>query len=83
MLVRKLDTDAGVAALYARLKGAANNVCAPLEGRDVQTKFRHRDCVATAVSRAVAQIGNPAVSAYHVAMNFAADTRGTAVVARR
>ena len=69
MLVHFADLDlarpAGIAALYGRLQGAAKRVCAPLEGKDLASVAAFKQCVTDAVTRAVAQIDQPKLSAYY------------------
>jgi UrcA family protein len=55
-----LSSDAGVANLYARLRGAAKQVC-------LYSSFRMTDqgCVANALEVAVAKVGNERLQALH------------------
>jgi UrcA family protein len=68
MLVHFADLDlarpAGIAALYSRLEGAAKRVCAPLEGKDLGSAAAFQRCVTGAVTRAVAEVDRPDLSAY-------------------
>jgi UrcA family protein len=69
MLVHFADLDlnnpAGVRALFGRLRGAAEQVCAPLQGRDLSSTWAYHRCVRDALARAVAQVDQPDLSAYY------------------
>jgi UrcA family protein len=60
-----LSTPAGMAALYQRLHGAAQEVCREDGTRDLGSTVRVKACVTAAVSAAVTQINNPALTAYY------------------
>jgi UrcA family protein len=60
-----LSRSAGAAALYQRLKGAAETVCAPLDDRDLARHMSFRACVQSAISTAVAKVDQPALTAYY------------------
>jgi UrcA family protein len=60
-----LNAPAGVATLYRRITSAARAVCRPLDGRDLASSQRHRDCVAESTAQAVQHIANPALTAYY------------------
>lgn len=62
-----LGTSAGTAALYRRLEYAARIVCNVYEDRTIERQFPWRRCVSDALNRAVAQVGNANLSAYHLA----------------
>jgi UrcA family protein len=59
-----LSCPEGVAALYQRVSHAAAQVCAPLESREVARMSTWKSCVNGALSRAIATINVPALSAY-------------------
>lgn len=59
-----LSTNAGVAALYARLRGAALRACSPLDSRQLSLTARYRVCVDDAMSTAVAELNHPRLSQY-------------------
>ena len=63
-----LGKPAGVQKLYGRLHHAAMKVCTSYTS-SVRRDFerRHSECVAQALSGAVADIGNPALTAHHLA----------------
>jgi UrcA family protein len=58
-----LDTEAGVEALYRRLLGAAHAACNPLDRRGAVGEAEFQVCKAEALTRAVADIGNPRLTA--------------------
>jgi UrcA family protein len=60
-----LTKSAGISALYGRLEGAAEQVCAPLASRDLRSAFAYRHCVSDAISRAVTEVNQPNLSAYY------------------
>lgn len=60
-----LDSEQGAKVLYARLRGAAQSVCSPLDGRDLIQKSLWHACFDNAVGRAVVQINKTTVSALH------------------
>jgi UrcA family protein len=60
-----LDTTAGVANLYRRIRAAAQRVCSPLEGRPLQNQVLWKECVDHAVEGAVQAVHNEPLSAYH------------------
>ena len=55
--------------LYRRIKAAAQEVCRGLEGRELAKMRPHRDCVDSAVGRAVAQVNHPKFTAYYAEHN--------------
>ena len=60
-----IDNWSGAESLYRRLSTAAINVCRPLEpGRSLALIAQHRACVHAALSKALADVGNPTVLAY-------------------
>jgi UrcA family protein len=60
-----LDSDQGVKVLYARLRGAAQNVCSSFEGRDLIQKTHWQACFDKAVASAVVRVNNTRVIALH------------------
>jgi UrcA family protein len=68
----------GVAALYKRVHSAAENVCAPLESRELTQQSQWRACVRSSISRAIAQIDVPALTVYADARNGHSGSRLTA-----
>ena len=61
-----LTRSAGIAALYGRLKSAAETACGYFAAtRDLEIAARTRECVHTALMTAVAKVDRPALSAYY------------------
>jgi UrcA family protein len=60
-----LNSPAGIAGLYARIRGAAGEVCRTLESRDFERKSYWDVCFNHAVADAVKQVHNRTLSAYH------------------
>jgi UrcA family protein len=54
----------GVTTLYKRVHSAAENVCHPLESRDLTQQSQWRACVRSSISQAIAQINVPALTSY-------------------
>jgi UrcA family protein len=72
-----MTQTAGAAALYARIKYAAQEVCRPANARDLASGQHGDKCRAQAISRAVAHVNSPALTNYHVAKT------GTAILMAR
>lgn len=53
------------AALYQRLRLAAETVCADVDGKDLARATRARACISEAISNAVAQVNQPVLTAYY------------------
>lgn len=63
-----INDSPGAEMLYRRLNIAANNVCRGLEpGRSLDLVGPHRACVHSALTKALADVGNPTVLAYAAA----------------
>ena len=60
-----LDSEQGAQVLYARIRGAAGNVCSSLEGRSLIEKKLWQGCFDTAVTGAVEQVNKTRVTALH------------------
>jgi UrcA family protein len=60
-----LDTAVGANVLYARIRTAAREVCAPFEGRELARKVRWDSCFDHAVQSAVAQVDKPSLTALY------------------
>lgn len=60
-----LTRSEGVAALYSRLKSAAETVCDSLEDRDIESRMSYTNCWHDALSRAVTKVDQPALTAYY------------------
>jgi len=57
-----LDSEQGAKVLYARLRRAAEDVCLPLDGRNLAQRS---NCFNNAVASAVAQVNKTTVTALH------------------
>ena len=75
-----LERPEGAATLYARIVHAARSVCLPADRQDIESKVRHRACVADAVQRAVAGVAAPELTRYYEAR--AGKSSSAAVVAK-
>jgi UrcA family protein len=62
-----LSRPAGISALYGRIETAANNVCESASNREMARYVRWHLCLNHAIARAVADLGIPALTKYHVA----------------
>lgn len=60
-----LDSERGAKILYARLQEAAEDVCTPFEGRDLDRKARWQACFDQALTAAVARVNKSRVTALH------------------
>jgi UrcA family protein len=60
-----LETTVGANVLYARIRTAAREVCAPFEGRELARKVRWDSCYDHAVKSAVAQVDKPSLTALY------------------
>jgi UrcA family protein len=67
-----LSRNAGVAALYLRIKSAAREVCEPVD--NWSSRMLNSDCRHEAIARAIADVNSPALTSYYRA-------RGGAVTA--
>jgi UrcA family protein len=68
-----INNSPGAEILYRRLKSASENVCRELDpGRSLALVAPHRACVHAALSKALADVGNPAVLAYAASHGAAA-----------
>jgi UrcA family protein len=73
-----LTRPEGIAPLYQRIQSAAQNVCAPFESRDLAQRVQWRECVRSSISRAIAEVNVPALTAYADARNGRPTSRLTA-----
>ena len=62
-----LSRSEGAAVLYQRLNGAAETVCAPLDGRHLGRHMSFKACVQAAISAALAKVDQRALAAYYEA----------------
>ena len=60
-----LTNPKAVEILHRRLTRAAEQVCAPLEGRELWRLRERRVCVASALSQAVENVDRPLLTRYH------------------
>jgi UrcA family protein len=60
-----LNTVDGVAALHARLRGAAQQACSQLDSRVLGLREQYELCLSDAVTQSVAKVGNPGLTAFH------------------
>ena len=77
-----LTRPAGAATLYQRIKSAAENVCAPLNGKQMIEKVSRNACVASALERAVKHVNEPILTRYYLTLNPKAD-QGTELTVKR
>ena len=61
----ELATRQGVRDVYSRLQSAARQVCPDLDARDLARASQARACYREALSDAVSQISQPALSLVH------------------
>jgi UrcA family protein len=62
-----ISTSQGAAALYNRIRGAADGVCRPLDHGDLSSKSRLAACVHNAIADAVTSVNQPALTAVYSA----------------
>jgi UrcA family protein len=62
-----LSRDAGVAALYGRIRAAAWEVCGQPDSRQLQEYMRSRRCAEQAIARALRDANVPPLSGYRLA----------------
>ena len=74
-----LAVQADVDTLYSRLTSAARDVCDRMERHDILLRRGFNQCVGRSLGNAVADIGNPAVSARHVAVIYGAPNPDSSV----
>ena len=63
----ELLSTTGIARVHERLENAARDVCHGFDSRDVERQMRYRRCVAEALERAVRDVHDARLSAYHQA----------------
>ncbi|HME37920.1 MAG TPA: UrcA family protein [Steroidobacteraceae bacterium] len=77
-----VDTAQGAAALYRRIRHAAQGVCGdPQPPGSHMTSPSWRSCVAQSIDRAVAAVDRPALTAYHRVHSWPSDRRASTVLA--
>jgi UrcA family protein len=62
-----ISTSHGAAALYNRIRFAAESVCPALDHGDLGSVFRFKSCVQQAIVRAVTKVDQPALTAVYAA----------------
>ena len=62
-----LSRSESVAALYRRLQGAAETVCARLDDHEGLRHMHYETCVQRTISAAVVKVDRPALTAFHEA----------------
>jgi UrcA family protein len=62
---RTLSSEQGAKTLYARLRFAAQEVCSPLDARELSRHRAWQTCVDRSVESAVLKVNSPMVSAVH------------------
>ena len=78
-----LSKDAGAAALFNRIKGAASRVCsAHSRGTTLRDKQQHAACVEFALSNAVARVDRPELTEY-VTRRYSIEEKAQVQVASR
>jgi UrcA family protein len=77
-----LNTPAGVAVLYRRIKIAAHDVCADPYRYDL-SEYKLRPCIDDAVSRAIAQVNNPMLTSLYEAKPGKGDKKPTVLASAR
>jgi UrcA family protein len=60
-----LASSRGVEQLYRRIVAAAQQVCAPLDGRSLDDKHLFSICTQQSIARAVTAVDQPALAALH------------------
>ena len=69
-----LQRQEGVAILYRRIQTAANHACSATNKKSPQVALRIRECALDATTRAVTQVGVPALMTLHAANTTPAGT---------
>ena len=64
-----LERPEGAAALYRRLRVAADTVCSPVDSTRPQWLQRFEDCMRKSIADAVAKVDNPVLTAYYQSKN--------------
>jgi UrcA family protein len=57
----------GIAALYARIRSAAEQVCGPVDARQLKAFTNFRSCTEQATAHAVRDVNAPMLTSYYVA----------------
>jgi UrcA family protein len=70
----ELSSHTGIVRVHDRLEGAARNVCRTLDEKDLERQMRYRRCVVESLERAVRDVHDARLSAYHQAKTAALGT---------
>jgi UrcA family protein len=62
-----LDTQAGAAALYQRIRHAAEQVCGKVDSRRLDQIVAAQDCMSKAIASSVSAVGNAQLTREYVA----------------
>jgi UrcA family protein len=62
-----LDTQAGAAVLYQRIRHAAEQVCGKADSRRLDEVIAAQDCMAKAIASSVSAVGNAQLTSQYVA----------------
>jgi len=62
-----LTRSPGVAALYVRIRSAAQQVCGPVDGRQLEALTNFHRCTKQAIARAVRDVNAPTLTTYYLA----------------
>ena len=73
-----LTRSPGVAALYMRIRSAAQQVCGPVDARQLEALTNSRRCTDQAIARAVREVNAPTLTSYYLAK-----TNATIKIAQR
>jgi UrcA family protein len=73
-----LSQATGVLALYKRIQFAAQQVCEPLTGRDLNSIVPWKRCQEQAIARAIADVSAPLLTSYYLTKSVP-----SAIIARR
>jgi UrcA family protein len=60
-----LDSQAGIAALHARLRQAAETVCEAYDSRVLGLREEYQRCISDALTNSVGAVGNQNLTQYH------------------
>lgn len=72
-----LNSPAGVETLYARLRGAAQNVCGDRDFRTLRARAAYQSCYSHALDTAVAGVNHDSLTARHLGKSAPARFAGS------
>jgi UrcA family protein len=70
-----LTNGKAVAALYARIKSAANKVCEPVDPQAYEAPVHVRLCKKQAIAQAVQDVNSSGLTSFHMAVTNRTDLR--------